>query len=108
MRSFLGFLFLFSTLIASACAAIEPRELRPISPRDRVLVLAPHPDDESLAAAGLLEKAVGAHAKIRVVFATNGEANPWAQRFVERRIHIGDPERVRWADRRKHEALRAV
>ena len=56
---------------------------------DRVLVLAPHPDDESLAAAGLLQHARGRGAAIRVVFLTDGDRNPWAQLVNEWRWPVG-------------------
>ena len=43
--------------------------------RARVLVLAPHPDDETFGAGGLIQQAVTAGAALRVVFATDGENN---------------------------------
>jgi len=42
----------------------------------RLLVLAPHPDDEVLGAAGMIEAAVRRGADVRVVVATDGEAGP--------------------------------
>jgi LmbE family N-acetylglucosaminyl deacetylase len=75
---------------------------------DRVLFVAPHPDDESLGAGGLLQRAFAAQIPVRVLFATNGDNNPWAQRFWERRWKIGWKERVRWGQRRQREALAAV
>lgn len=39
----------------------EERELQ-ITAADRLLMLAPHPDDEALAAGGLLQRAIGADA----------------------------------------------
>ena len=72
---------------------------------DRVMVVAPHPDDDSLAAGGLLQRALAAGAAVRVLFATDGENNPWTQRLVERRLRIGAPERERFGRRRRAEAL---
>jgi len=74
----------------------------------RVLLFAPHPDDESLAAGGLLHRAVGRGAAVRVVFATDGENNPWPQRLLERRWRIDARARSRWGARRRAEALRAL
>ena len=75
---------------------------------DRVLVFAPHPDDETLAAGELIQMArlLGAH--VRVVFATDGEDNPWPQRWLEKRWRIGPTERARWASRRRGEAAIAL
>src|SRR5258708_6499796 len=105
MRTFLGSLFVVAAFATNTNASDNSaRELRPITSRDRVLVLAPHPDDESLGAGGLIQKAVAAHARVRVVIATNGEANPWAQRFVEHRVVISPRDRGRWGARRKQES----
>ena len=49
---------------------------RPPAPGRRLLVLAPHPDDEALGAAGLVEVAVRSGAQVHVVVATDGEAGP--------------------------------
>ena len=74
----------------------------------RVLVLAPHPDDETLATGELLQRALAAGASVRVVIATDGDNNPWPQRWLERRWTIDAPARVRWGQRRREESLRAL
>ncbi len=75
---------------------------------DRLLVFAPHPDDETLATGELIQLALAAGAHVRVVFATDGDNNPWPQRWSERRLRIGAAERVRWGRRRRGEALAAL
>src|SRR5262245_58666697 len=75
---------------------------------DRVMVLAPHPDDESLATGCVLQIAESVRAATRVVFITDGENNPWAQRATEQRWHIGENERRRWGTRRREESLAAL
>lgn len=75
---------------------------------DRVLVLAPHPDDETLAAGALIQLAIAAGAAVRVVIATDGDNNPWPQRWVERRWRLGPGRRGRWGARRRLEAQRAT
>jgi len=42
----------------------------------RLLVLAPHPDDEVLGAAGMIDAAVRRGAAVRVAVATDGETGP--------------------------------
>ena len=49
----------------------------PSSAQDRLLVVAPHPDDETIAAGGLIQSALHAGAAVRVLFATDGDNNPW-------------------------------
>lgn len=80
----------------------------PLSAGDRLLVFAPHPDDETLAAGELIQSAVAVGAAVRVVFATDGDNNPWPQRWLERRFRIGAAERARWGQRRRGEALGAL
>ncbi|HJT99471.1 MAG TPA: PIG-L family deacetylase [Rhodanobacteraceae bacterium] len=75
---------------------------------DRLLVFAPHPDDETLATGELIQLAIEAGADVRVVFATDGDNNPWPQRWHERRLRIGDAERARWGARRREEARAAL
>lgn len=77
------------------------------SARDRVLVLAPHPDDETIAAGIAIQSALTAGAAVRIVHATDGDDNPWPQRWLEKRIRIGAAERARWGARRRGEAARA-
>lgn len=74
----------------------------------RVTLLAPHPDDESLAAGGLIQQAVASGADVRVIFATDGDNNPWPQRWVERRWRIDAGCRRRWGEQRRAEARRAL
>ncbi|MEP7097467.1 MAG: PIG-L family deacetylase [Dokdonella sp.] len=80
----------------------------PMTPRDRVMVFAPHPDDETLATGELIQSALAVGARVRVVFATDGDNNPWPQRWLERRWHVGAAERARWGQRRRREALAAL
>ena len=75
---------------------------------DRVLIFAPHPDDETIATGELIQLALGVGAAVRVVFATDGDNNPWPQRWLDRRWHIGAQERARWGQRRRREALAAL
>jgi len=83
-------------------------ELPGFTPHDRVLVVAPHPDDESIATGGLLQAAQAAGAARRVLLVTDGDNNPWPQRWHEKRWHVGPAERARWGARRRSEALAAL
>jgi LmbE family N-acetylglucosaminyl deacetylase len=71
----------------------------------RVMVLAPHPDDEAIAAGALVQLAAASGAAVRIVFATNGDNNPWPQRIMERKLRIGAGDRIRWGMRRHAESL---
>jgi len=75
---------------------------------DRILYFAPHPDDESLAGGGLIQKAMALGAQVRVIFVTSGDRNPWPQRVLERRLFVDGKARTRWAALRRTEAMRAL
>jgi len=75
---------------------------------ERVLIVAPHPDDESLGAAGLIQRVTAEGGSVRVLFVTEGENNPWPQRYLHRRWFLGDEDRKRWGTLRRAEAERSL
>ncbi|PYL09907.1 MAG: hypothetical protein DME33_02610 [Verrucomicrobia bacterium] len=76
--------------------------------RSRLLLFAPHPDDESLACSILLQRAVRAGVAVRVVYVTDGDDNPWPQRLLERKWRLSAADRRRWGRLRRTEALAAL
>src|ERR1700689_3235665 len=54
-------------------AQAAPALMRVPGAQDRVLVIAPHPDDESLCCAGILQRARSNGASIAVVWVTAGD-----------------------------------
>lgn len=75
---------------------------------DRVAIVAPHPDDESIATGGLIQAARAAGAAVRVIVLTDGDANVWPQRWIEKRWRIDAVARARWGARRREEARDAM
>ena len=103
-------------LAVSATSASQPRaaaqpqrnSLALISPSTRLLVVAPHPDDETLAAGGLMQHVVEAGGQVLVVYLTDGEGYPEA---VQARSHVVVPTADDYRDfgkRRQHEARAAL
>ncbi len=74
----------------------------------RVLLFTPHPDDESLAAGGLAQAALEQGARVDIVQVTDGDNNPWPQRWLERRLLIDADARRRWGLRRRAEVGAAL
>lgn len=74
----------------------------------RILGLFPHPDDESLGAGVLLQRAAAAGASVLPVFLTSGEGNSWPQRVLDRKLWLDDQDRRRFAARRETEAKTAL
>jgi LmbE family N-acetylglucosaminyl deacetylase len=79
-----------------------------LSSEDRILMLAPHPDDEAIGAGGLLQRARAVGAKVHVIYGTSGDNNAWPQRFLEKRWNINSTARARWGARRRGEARTAL
>ncbi len=84
IRASLGLILSF--LLAAARAAATPPPPQ-IDPGERLLVIAPHPDDETLGAGGLIQRVRAAGGKVRVVLITAGDG------FVEAVRHeTGTPQ----------------
>ncbi len=71
-----------TSAIAAGCAAFVPAagaaEALAVPPHLRLLVVAPHPDDESLGAGGLIQQTIGEGGRVHVLFMTNGDGYPEA------------------------------
>ncbi len=78
------------------------------TPTDRILIVAPHPDDESIATGGLIQAARASGAAVHVIVLTDGDANVWPQRWIEKRWRIDAAARARWGARRREEARDAM
>jgi LmbE family N-acetylglucosaminyl deacetylase len=74
----------------------------------RLLVVAPHPDDETIATGLLVQQVRAAGGEVHILLLTCGDNNPWPQRWLERRIVIGAVDRRRWGQRRHAEMLQAL
>lgn len=85
-----------------------PGAARSIAAGERWLLLAPHPDDETIATGGLLQRLRAAGAGVHVALLTDGGANPWPQRWLERRWRLDAAARARWARRRREECEAAL
>ncbi len=59
-------------LVPPTALGFAPQELQ-LPPRARILVFAPHPDDETLGTGGLLQQALAQGATVHVVVMTNGD-----------------------------------
>ncbi len=82
--------------------------LEPIKKEDRVLILAPHPDDEAIGCAGLIQQAVKAAAQLRIVYLTNGDHNQIAFIVYEKRITLRKNEFIHMGEVRRKEAIKAM
>src|SRR5262245_39491664 len=74
----------------------------------RVMVVAPHPDDETLGAGGVINRLTRQHIPTRVVFVTNGDGWPWAVQEDFALKKPTDADYVALGELRQHEAWAAT
>jgi LmbE family N-acetylglucosaminyl deacetylase len=74
----------------------------------RVLIVAPHPDDEVLGAAGLIQRVVEGNGSVRVVFMTSGDGFAAGVTLETHRSHPSAGDYRWYAQRREKEAVRSL
>jgi len=74
----------------------------------RLLVFAPHPDDETLAAGGLIQRVLATDGQVRVVFVTNGDGYVDGVRREVQRAHTSTADFIQYGEQRHQEALQAL
>ncbi len=82
--------------------------LEPISKDDRILILAPHPDDEDLGCGGLIQKALKAKAQVKIAYLTNGDHNEFAFLVYEKMPILTNAEFIKMGKLREQEAKSAM
>lgn len=90
------------------CFAQEIGEIPEITQSDRVLILAPHPDDEAIGAGGLIQKALSVGAKIKVACYTNGDSNELSFILYEKRLTFKKGEFLHMGEVRRQETINAM
>jgi LmbE family N-acetylglucosaminyl deacetylase len=93
---------------SNACAQATPPAMAAPGPADRVLVVAPHPDDESLCCAGILQRAHANGAATAVVWITAGDGFALDAMLVERSLWPRQADLRRLGARRLSEAAAAA
>ncbi len=83
-------------------------ELESFKKNERILILAPHPDDESIACAGIIQKALNAGAQVRIVYLTNGDHNELAFIVYEKRLTMRQGEFIHMGNLRQKESIKAM
>ncbi len=96
--------FVFQTFSYAGVISSMP----PFTDKDRVLILAPHPDDEAIATAGVIQQALKAGAQVKTVFMTNGENNELAFIVYKKRPVLRPKELLAMGELRFSESLAAM
>jgi len=82
--------------------------VEPIEKTDRILILAPHPDDEAIGCAGIIQEAVRKGAQLKIVYLTNGDHNQVAFIVYEKRLTLRSGEFIHMGEVRRKEAIKAM
>lgn len=75
---------------------------------DRVLILAPHPDDEGIACAGVIQEAVQRGAAVKVAYLTSGDHNQLSLVVYKKRLPLLKTEYISLGQTRMDEAIKAM
>ncbi len=100
-------------LLAWACcgrdetALVRPElpALAPVAAADRIMIVAPHEDDEALMAGGLIQQAVAAGAAVRVVYLTYGDHSEFQFMVYRRRPWVSPTINRNMGEVRRREAV---
>lgn len=101
-------LLVFFYFLASYGFTYEARPLPKFTADDRILILAPHPDDETIGTGGVLQRALKAGAEVKVVLYTNGENNELAFIVYEKHIVVKQKAFLKLGELRSQETIKAM
>lgn len=100
-------MIVFLFFLPSACLGMENAPIH-FSQSDRLLVIAPHPDDETIGAGGLIQRALRENAGVQILYLTHGDYNEMASLFYQKKPLIRKKDFIRSGHIRKREALGAM
>ncbi|HUJ71172.1 MAG TPA: PIG-L family deacetylase [Verrucomicrobiae bacterium] len=95
-------------LVILGIPAFAQTTFPPITAKDRIIVVAPHPDDEVLGAGGLIQQACAVGAEVHVIYLTSGDHNQIAFKLYNLRLHLSPKQYVAFGILRQAEATRAM
>ncbi|GAB4260592.1 PIG-L deacetylase family protein [Thermincola ferriacetica] len=76
-------------IIADWFTPLQKTNKQPVSMGERILIIAPHPDDETLGGAGVIEQALRKGKKIKIIVMTCGDGYKVA---VEKNFGVSEPK----------------
>jgi len=96
---------IITSFISSLCLGEDIGKIPAFTKNDNILILAPHPDDEAIAMAGVIQKALKTGAKIKIVLYTNGDNNEPAFIIYEKRLTFRKGEFIHMGEVRRKETI---
>ena len=102
------YLFIYKRSRAASIARLDDLEMLSLNGIERLLIFAPHPDDEVLGAGGLIQVAQESGVEVRIVVITNGDGQRLAPMALSQRIRLRDTDFIALGERRQLEAVAAL
>jgi LmbE family N-acetylglucosaminyl deacetylase len=95
-------------IVSVGAPALAQKAFPPITANDRIVVVAPHPDDEVLGAGGLIQQACAVGAEVHVIYLTSGDHNQIAFKLYKLRLHLSPKQYIGFGELRNREAAAAM
>lgn len=106
-RKFLAGLLSVLAVVLACPAGYAVTNLN-LTKQDRVLILAPHPDDEVIGTGGVIQRSVALGIPLKVVYLTNGENNQLAFIVYKKHPVLNRSGLLRMGEIRRQEATAAL
>lgn len=106
-------ILLFSTFVYDQVQAFSDLRLSDLAPLElapatNLLVISPHPDDELLAAGGLIQRVLESGGRVEVALVTNGDGQYIAPLLINRKVRPEPADYIDIGRRRQTETLTAL
>ncbi len=79
-----------------------------VDAKTRLLVIAPHPDDETIMAGGLIQRVLAKDGRVRIIFLTSGDGSRGTVVQDTRKVDLNPAEFIALGEQRIQEAFKAV
>lgn len=106
-RMSLALALLWSGVSPHAATTAPASALPPLEAATVLLVVAPHPDDETLCCAGAIQRVLQAGGRVSIVWLTSGDGSPLGSLVVEHSL-LADPVKMRAYGRERMAEARAA
>ena len=80
----------------------------PLGTSKRVLIISPHPDDETISAGGLIQVALDLGAEVKIVIVTNGDGQVFAPLVLKGQFRPRPADFITHGERRQSEAIASL
>lgn len=107
-KTFIGFCFLTVVICVFISDVYAAETMPPLKDNDRILVLAPHPDDEAIGVGGFMQEAISRMLPTKVVYLTNGDNNELAFIVYEKRLVFKRDGVIAMGQLRRQESINAM